>query len=45
MGDGEFSFHYRLEANQPSPPLFVNGESRVTLRISDRGLHYGAGPF
>jgi len=45
MSDGEFSFHYQPEADRPSPLLFVNGKSRVTLPISDRGLQYGDGLF
>ncbi len=45
MGGGEFSFHYRPEASEPTPPLFVNGEVRDTLPVSDRGLAYGDGLF
>ncbi len=45
MGGGEFSFHYRTEASEPTPPLFVNGEVRDTLPVSDRGLAYGDGLF
>ncbi len=45
MGGGEFSFHYRTEASEPTSPLFVNGEVRDTLPVSDRGLAYGDGLF
>ena len=45
MGGGEFSFNYRPEAGEPTTPLFVNGEARDTLSVSDRGLVYGDGLF
>ncbi len=45
MGVGEFFFHYLSEAGKSTSPLFVNGEVRDTLPVSDRGLAYGDGLF
>lgn len=45
MGVGEFSFNYNSEADRPISPLYVNGEARDSLPVSDRGLAYGDGLF
>ncbi len=45
MGGGEFSFQYQPGTDRPISPLYVNGEARDTLPVSDRGLAYGDGLF
>lgn len=45
MGVSELPPHYQPVMGPPAPPLFVNGEARDTLPVSDRGLQYGDGLF